>query len=421
MGGGDPEIEKLTLLGKFFLLLAALLLIQSTASLVDGYRFLRFVRAGRRRPLGEFTPHAAVIIPIKGIDPDFERNLRHYLEQDYARFELILVVASEKDPAYSVLAQALAGRAELVGEGSSPKTTLVIAGRTDLRGEKVHGLLRGVEVVRPETEVLVFADADARPERDWLRSLVAPLEDSSVTVSTGFRWYLPGSSFVSQLRAAWDTSIATLLGDHKDNFAWGGSMAIGVRDFKRLKVAEDYWAHTASDDYALTRAVREHGGKITFQPRCLVASCEDSSFAEFLAWANRQIIITRVYRAKLWRLGLAAHLLYGVTMLVGLSGILLTGASGPARWGMAAPLLVILSLGLAKARLRTVLAGEIFPEERSTLERYGARYWQLQPLVPWIMLFNFMVAGCTRRIEWRGVHYELVSRDELRVLKRDNP
>jgi hypothetical protein len=167
--------------------------------------------------------------------------------------------------------------------------------------------------------------------------------------------------------------------------------------------------------------VREHGGKITFQPRCLVASREDSSFAEFLAWANRQIIITRVYHAKLWRLGLAAHLLYGATMLAGLSRIILPGASGPARWGMAAPLLVILFLGLAKARLRTVLAGEIFPEERSTLENYGARYWQLQPLVPWIMLLNFMVAGCTRRIEWRGVHYELVSQDELRVLKRDNP
>lgn len=397
------------------------MLVQSVASLADGYRFLRFVRASRRHPPSDFTPLATVIIPIEGLDPGFEQNLWRYLEQDYPRFQLVFVVASEEDAAYSFLRRALQERSESRGPGASPRTQLAIAGRTEMRGAKVHNLLRGVQVSDPGTEVLVFADADGRPERDWLRSLVGPLRDTQVTVSTGFRWYLPGSSFVSQLRAAWDTSIATLLGDHKDNFAWGGSMAIRVADFKRLDVAERYWAHTASDDYALTRAVRDNGGKIYFQPRCLVASQEDSSFAEFLSWANRQIIITRVYAARLWRLGLAAHLLYGATMLLGLARVILPGGSWVLRWGAAGALTAVLLLGLAKARLRTVVALEFFPREQPALELYGARYWQLQPLVPWIMLFNFVIAGFKRRIEWRGVHYELLSPDELRVVKRQNP
>jgi ceramide glucosyltransferase len=401
---------------RIFLVLAVLLLIQSVASLRDGYRFLRFVRSSRRRPPGAFTPSAAVIIPLKGVDEGLDANLAEYLTQDYPRYQLIFVVAEEVDPAHAFLAARLAAPPE--GAARVP-AALVVAGHSQDCGEKVHNLLRGLESVQVGTEVLVFADADARPPRHWLRSLVAPLEDASVTVSTGFRWYLPGASFASQLRAAWDASIATLLGEHKDNFAWGGSMAIRAADFRRLEVAERYWKGTVSDDYALTRAVREAGGRIRFEPRCLLASREESSFGEFLDWANRQIIITRVYAARLWRLGLAAHLLYCGTLLFGL--LLLADAAPPVRAGVAAYVAVILLLGAAKGRIRTVVAREIFPEERRALERYGARYWQLTLLVPWVMLWNFLVAGFRRRIEWRRTSYELIAHDHMRILGRRGP
>ena len=68
-----------------------------------------------------------------------------------------------------------------------------------------------------------------------------------------------------------------------------------------------------------------------------------------------------------------------------------------------------------------IVAREIFPEEDPSLARYGARYWQLTPLIPWVMLFTFVMAGFTRRIEWRGTEYELRSTDEVRVLRRDRP
>jgi hypothetical protein len=78
----------------------------------------------------------------------------------------------------------------------------------------------------------------------------------------------------------------------------------------------------------------------------------------------------------------------------------------------------ILSLGMAKARFRTVVAREIVPEQSESLARYGSCYWQLAPLVPWLMLLNFAVAGFTRKIEWGGTHYELRSADEVKVLRR---
>ncbi len=407
----------MTLAMKIFLLLGALLLAQSLWSLVDGYRFLRYVRAGRGRPPGDFAPAAALVIPCKGVEAGFEGNLECYLHQDYPAYQAIFAVASENDPTYEPLQARLREFAKANGH-HGVQATLVVAGYSPECGEKVHNLLRGLAAAGPEAHVYAFADMDAHPARDWLRSLVAPLRDPQVTVSTGFRWYLPGAGFVSQLRAAWDTSIATLMGDHDHNFAWGGSMAIRAEDFTRLRVAERYWAGTVSDDYALTRAVREAGGRIRFEPRCLVASREDSSFVEFFRWANRQIIITRVYAPHLWRMGVAAYVFFCGTMLYGLVELGLPGTPAWQRWAAAGLLAAVQLLGVAKGRLRGVVARESFPGEAGLLRPYAARYWQLSPLVPWVMLVNFLVAGFVRRIEWHDTCYELKSRDEVRVLRR---
>jgi cellulose synthase/poly-beta-1,6-N-acetylglucosamine synthase-like glycosyltransferase len=388
---------------KVFWVLAALLAVQSLVALRDGFRFLEFFRRRRSAPPGDFCACAAVIIPCKGLDPGFAENLQSFLSQDYPHYQLVFAVAREQDPAHAVLSETLRGQ---------PHAALVVAGEAEGQGEKVHNLVQALAVVEPAAEVLVFADIDARPSPDWLRSLVAQLADPEVTVSTGFRWYLPGRGFASRLRAAWDTSIATLLGERRANLAWGGSMAIRTADFRRLQIAERYWQGTVSDDYAVARAVRESNGRIAFEPRCLVASREESSLGELLRWMNRQIIITRVYAPHLWRLGLAAHLLYGVTMLLGVVLFLTPGIGWTARLAIAAVLGVIQILGVAKGGIRTIVAREGFGEKRASC------YWTLAPIVPWVMLYNFLLAVFVRRIEWRGTEYQLVSQNEVRVLRR---
>ncbi|HET7102234.1 MAG TPA: glycosyltransferase, partial [Terriglobia bacterium] len=270
-----------------FIILGILLLAQSAKSLGDGFRFLDYVRRCRAQDPGDYSPPAAVIIPATGADAALEANVAAFMAQDYPQYQLVLVVRDEKDAAHGTL-DGLVKQAAARGPGGSCKASLVVAGPSHAQGQKVHNLLRGLEAVMPGTEVLVFADADARPGPLWLRPLVAPLSSRDVMVSTGFRWYLPGRSFVSQLRAAWDTSIATFMGEHDCSFPWGGSMALRAEDFERLQVRERYWASTVSDDYGLGRAVHDAGGRIRFEPRCLVASRQDSSFAEFMRWTNRQ-------------------------------------------------------------------------------------------------------------------------------------
>ena len=419
VGGLQFNVDMLWELAMFWplkpcLIAGALLVLQSAWAWIDGLRFLRLIRRRQSAPRVDDAPFATVVIPCKGLDAGFEAKVDGYLDQAYPSYQVVFVVATAEDSAYRRL-EARLSKANASGSASSCQNALVVAGLAEGRGEKVNNLLHGVKAANPAAKVLVFADIDATPSRVWLRSLVAPLADPQVTVSTGFRWYLPGEGLVSRLRAAWDTSIATMMGEHDHNFAWGGSMAIRTADFHSLGIAERYWSSTVSDDYAVTRAVSDAKGKIAFVPACLLASQEESSLREFLRWSTRQIIITRVYAVHLWRLGLAAYTFYCAVFVMGIITLASPGIGTIPRLFVAATLLVILLLGAAKGYIRSIVTRELFG---TTAGNHDSCYWQLSPLVPWIMLGNFVVAGFKRRIEWRGTEYELVSRDEVRVIRR---
>ena len=424
-----------------FWVLAIWLLARNVGLLFVTFNFLGYVRRSRSRPLNNFTPPVALIIACKGLEADFESNVSSFLCQDYPHYQVIFTVASVDDPAY----QALRTRLEKVsnhkqnkevetigpqerspcysdskdGQNGGVQTALVVAGYSELRGEKVHNLLQGLKAVDAKAEVLAFADIDARPKRDWLRSLVAPLQAPTVTVSTGAGWYLPESGFVSHLRTARQALGVTLMGDHKYNDARGVSMAVRTIDFKRLAVAERYWANAVSVDNTLTRAVHEAGGRIRFEPRCVVACRGELKFGEFLSWCNRQMVSYRVNGPGLWWAGVTTYVFACGTVLLGLIMLALPGISAGQRLLMAGILLAILLLVMSKGFIHETIAKELFPEEASSLSRYGACYWQLSLLLPWVMLINFLMSSVTRRIEWRGTHYELRSINETRVIRRE--
>jgi hypothetical protein len=99
---------------------------------------------------------------------------------------------------------------------------------------------------------------------------------------------------------------------------------------------------------------------------------------------------------------------------LGLVVLAMPGATAYQRLAVAITLLAVVLLSAAKGYIRTLVTRELFGAEIS----HASCYWLLSPLVPWITLGNFVVAGFTRRIEWRGTEYELISRDKVRVLRR---
>ncbi len=391
-----------------FYLLIALEVLLGLYSLWEGLRWLRMARQRLRAHPGFYAPRVAVICPAKGREARLEENLAALTSFEYPHYEVFFTLASADDPAYEVVKR--------VAARSKRPTHIVLAGPPEGCGEKVNNLRVAVEQLPPEFEVLVFADSDGFPGRHWLRRLVAPLGDARLGAATTFRWYLPDKGgFWSALAAAWNAPIATLLGDHNRNFVWGGGMAIRREVFEEVG-ARSFWRGSVSDDYSLSRALRQAGRRIDFVPECLVPTLHDTDFAGLIRFTNRQIIITRVYAPRLWVLGAASHLLYCASLVLGLVLFLEALFWGGPGLHLLMLLSVVALLAAGKGCLRLVAVSELLPTWREKLLAYGWAWTLLAALVPFLYLWNSLVAASTRQISWRGIRYELVSPTETRIL-----
>lgn len=394
-----------------FFILAALLAVQSLIAFQDGPRFLAFVRRRLRQAVPDYAPRTTVICPCRGMDPELAANLRSLLEQDYPDYEVLFALASAEDPAREVC--------ERLAERSRVPARVVLAGPPAGRGEKVNNLLAGVAAARSESEVFVFADSDGRPSAGWLRTLVAHLKDPETGAVSTFRWYIPDGDFLSGLQSAWNAPAVTYMGEWKRNFCWGGGTAIRRRTFYEVE-APRYWAGCVSDDYMLTRALREHNRRIVFVPQCLVATHHRTTWRKLLEWTTRQILLTRVYEPRLWWPAIGIHVFY---CLVFLYGFVLAGLrvkdSFVESLAVVATLGAIAALGVAKGVFRLVSVSLLLPQHREELRRTWWSPTLQAALVPWLMAVNFLASALTRRVTWRGVTYELRSPWETRVLHRN--
>jgi cellulose synthase/poly-beta-1,6-N-acetylglucosamine synthase-like glycosyltransferase len=278
-----------------------------------------------------------------------------------------------------------------------------------------------VQDLDPRCEVLVFVDTDARPNENWLRQLVAPLADDTLGASTGYRWFVPErGGFASRLRGVWNASVASALGaDTEKNFCWGGSTAIRRSTFERLKVV-DHWRGTVSDDFTITRVLKEAKLPIHFTPNCLVPSFGDCGWKELVEFTTRQIKITRVYAPHLWVALLLGSSLFALAFFGGIVLLAVRVFLGQSFWLVAAFLIVIFALGAAKGIVRWRAVSIPLASYRSALRRDLAAHIFLWPFASLLYLYNAIVAGFSRRITWRGITYNLRSPTEAVIISRDS-
>src|ERR1700682_5062566 len=276
------------------------------------WRGLQWLGYARRRLHGDpgfYTPRAAVLCACKGLEPGLERNLAALTEFQYPNYEVFFILASASDSAYSAVKR--------IAEHSRTPAHVVTADRPEACGEKVNNLRVAIEQLPADFEVLVFADSDGRPERTWLRRLVAPLHAGQVGAATTMRWLIPSrNNLATALLAAWNASIVTMLKEHGKNFCWGGGTAIRREMFDRAGVFEE-WSHSVSDDYSMTRALEHANRPIIFAPDALVASYVETDIRGLFEFTNRKLLITRIYSGKNWVRAAATHTLYCLTLLVG--------------------------------------------------------------------------------------------------------
>lgn len=398
----------------FFYFFAALLIWQGIVSLIGGVRYFRYVRREMSAARPAFTPFASIIAPCRGLDQGLRENLDALFRQDYPAYEIIFVTDRADDPSLAVVEEVR----RAWQQAAVARTRVHIAGAATESGQKVHNLRSAVEQVDSLSEILVFVDTDARPRSRWLPSLVAPLADERIGATTGYRWFIPNKGGIAtQLRSVWNASIASALGARGDkNFCWGGSTAIRLATFQKLNMLKE-WRGTLSDDFALMRALRRAQLPIHFVPACLTASLEDCSFRELLEFTTRQLKITRVYAPQFWKAVLTGSLLFVLVFFGGLALTLARAALGLTYAVPLALIAVVYALGIAKAALRWRAISLPLSAYRAELQRGLPAHLLLWPLASVLYLYNALCAAFSRRIQWRGITYELKSPTETVIMK----
>ena len=389
--------------------LAVLAFLASVASLVQGVRLRGGVRRGLRLALGAFLPPVALILPVRGLDEGFDENVRALLSQSYPRYRLLVAADNSSDPA--------AARIETIARDYPRVPVSTILSDPSPLGGKVNALRSALGHLRPEDEVVVFADSDIRPPMDWLRQLVQPLADSTVGVATGFRWYVPPRpTFWGLVRAEWNAISANVLFDPRRSFAWGGSCALrndGLPGFR----LEERWRGVLSDDLVLTQAVREAGLKIAYAPAALVPTYEGANRATCMEWCLRQMTMATLYLPVVRRYAIAAFSVFNGSILLGVACLALAALWGVAYLIPAVLFLAPLPVTVAKASLRR---RALFSGVPTVASAWNVSRWRSAVAaiaVPWVMASGLLRTRRPTTIRWRGHIYDVSDPCQVRLIE----
>ena len=358
-----------------------------------------------------YRPKVALIVPCKGIDTAFEKNIGSFYRIDYDDYELIFVAESAEDAAYNCLA---ALKEKFAARTKAFNARVIIAGVAAVGSQKLHNLLYAFANISDGVEVLAFADSDACVKNNWLSHIIYPLRKDKYGVSSGYRWYVPVRNNLATLAlSAMNAKVAQLLGPTIFNKAWGGSMAVRVDVFKRLGM-DKIWQTAASDDLTISRAVKKAGLIVAFAPACLAASYEQTNWKGLFEFARRQFVITRVTMPGTWLFGLFS----GVFSVFGLWGFaaiaMITYLEGSGRWELFAAAAAVFFIGqIARAVMRQRAIFKLLPDDAEKMkiaamaDIIGGPIWSI------VLLGCIISSAFTRVIKWRGVRYKLISPTEV--------
>jgi ceramide glucosyltransferase len=337
---------------------------------------LRRARASSNQE-SKFHPAISILKPIHGRDPKFYEAIRSHAVLDYPEFEILFGLNDPDDAARADIARLAA---------EFPQRTIrLIECPPNMPNAKVASM---AELARAaKYPVLVINDSDIVVEKDYLRAVVAPLEDPKTGLVTCL-YRASGESWPARWEAlgiatdfAPSVLVARAIGVAE--FALGSTMAIRASDLERIggfAAIGDYLA----DDYQLGLRITKLGCRIVLAPAVVETRLSDDSWTA--VWGH-QVRWSRTIR---------------VSRTSGYFGYVITNASLWALVAAAAGAWPIAAAALAMRLVAGVVTGRFVLGDRDT-----ARLWFL---IPFRDLWGFAVwmaglGGST--VEWRGIRLRL--------------
>ena len=360
----------------------------AAAAIPAGYQFTSIVaclqRLRFRQTLTGYEPPVSILKPIRGADPGFYEAIRSQSEIDYPNYEILFGVGDDGDTALPHIRRL---------QAEFPRRQIrVVNTSTETLNGKVGSL---IDLERAaQHDFLVISDADIRVGPDYLRKVIAPLQDPSIGLVTCL-YRAHASTFAGIFEAigvetdfAPSALVAPLVG--VDEFAFGSTICVRRADLARAGGLAPIAGYIA-DDYQIGKRIHALGLKCVLGEPIVDTHLGAPDFAA--AWRH-QVRWARTIRVS--RTGGFMGLF--VTFATFWALVLATAG----QWPLAAALL---SLRLLGAMIAAVLVMK---------SRQSTRYFWLMPFRDLSAVLVWIAGLMPGPVEWRGRRMTLSSDGRIR-------
>ncbi len=381
----------------FALLLLVILAVQTFWA----NRFVGLYRQPPFPPNGYF-PNVGLIFTLRGADPFLEDCLRGLMSLDYPTHEIRIVVDSEVDPALAVV-----NRVQQEIEPGNVEIQILDVCQ-DTSSLKNLALTQGIRSCSSRCEAFAWLDSDTVPDRDWLRNLIAPLQDENVGATCGIRWYSPPNpSLANYVRHIWNAAAVLQMVVY--DIGWGGAFAIRKSVYQECDLQRK-WQRALVEDTLASNEILQRGQRVEFVAACTMPNPESTSLSWCVGFVTRQLQGLRYYHDA-WRKVLMFSIFFGVVLAGNLAMVAWSSVTGD-YLSAGICLMTLVTLGLVASWLMR-------RSERCVNALLGERAVGgmsipilLAVAAPIAAMVNLVAVARTyllREVTWRGIRYQIRS------------
>ncbi len=336
-------------------------------------------------PQTTYAPPISILKPLRGTDRQMYEGLRSHCLQDYPRYEIIFGVNDASE-------EAVAEVEKLRHEFPECAIRLVICPEPLGTNRKVSNLSQMLREAKYDH--IVINDSDIRVPYDYLRRIVAPMQDQKVGLVTALYRAEAGQGIASRVEAitiATDFAGGVLCAMQIEDglhFGLGSTLAFPRRAASAIGGLEALLDYLA-DDHELGRMISKAGFKVVLSDVVVETFLPDYNFK---AMFEHQLRWARTVR-DLRKIGYI-----GVLLTFGLPWAMVAAAcAGGALWSLVL-LGAVASMRFASGYL---LSGPILNSRKAIRDLWLIPLRDLVGVAVWFASF----AGDT--IVWRGEKFHL--------------
>lgn len=334
------------------------------------------------RPASDFTPPVSTLKPVHGIDAGAYENFASFVNQNYPEFEILVGMLDAQDPVHEIVERV---------KNDFPAVPVRIVHADPVGSNNKVSILTLLER-EARHDLLVISDSDMRVTPDYLREVVAPLQDETVGLVSCLYRAEDLRTLTARLEALYlgTTYMPSVLVGHRYvrlPFALGATMVLRRADLAKIggfAAIADYLA----DDYQLGKRVGGLGRQIRFSqytPRDILG------FTTFGEQWNREVRWAKCARVS----RPLEYTWYFLTFSTPLA-LLTALAMGLSRWGW--------GLVVATILFRWLIGWSV---TRYAGDRAAGRWLFLLPLRDFLTALVWLGALLGEHVVWGGRRFRL--------------